>query len=70
MVVTSHPASYPDKELYRYLKNNLGLSEGAIDLGIRKSIDENSPLAIVLWSYGLITVKEYQALLDWKMGSG
>ncbi|WP_241462976.1 MULTISPECIES: DUF2949 domain-containing protein [Prochlorococcus] len=55
----------PSDELCLYLKRKFALTDKAIELGIKKSIEENAPLSIILWSYGLITVSQYQTLLDW-----
>ena len=65
MILTSNPQKEPGKELCLFIKKNFGLSDSAIELGVKKSIEENAPLSIVLWSYGLISVSEYQELLDW-----
>ena len=53
------------KETSKYLKNQLGLSNQAIELAIKKSSEEKAPLSIILWSYGLISLSDYQKFLDW-----
>ena len=40
-------------------------SDNAIDLGIRQSQLESAPLPVVLLSFGLITLQQFQILLDW-----
>ena len=49
-----------------YLRHQLGLSESALDLGIRQSQLEQAPLAVVLWRFGLISLNQYTQLLDWQ----
>ena len=41
-----------------YLFNVLGLDESTIELGIKLSIKNNTPLPILLWSYGMLTIEE------------
>ena len=45
-----------------YLFNVLGLDESTIELGIRLSIKNNTPLPILLWSYGILTIEELDKL--------
>ena len=45
-----------------YLFNVLGLDESTIELGIKLSIKNNTPLPILLWSYGMITIEEFDKL--------
>ena len=45
-----------------YLYNVLGLDESTIELGIKLSIKNNSPLPILLWSYGMLTIEELDKL--------
>ncbi len=49
----------------KFLKNEFGLSNQAIELAFKKSFEEKAPLAIILWSYGLISLSDYQTFLDW-----
>lgn len=48
------------------LRHQLGISENALDLGIRQAHIEQAPLPVVLWRYGLITLEQYQQVLDWQ----
>ena len=52
--------------LYRgiiiYLFNELGLDEASIELGLKLSIKNNTPLPILLWSYGMLTIEELDEL--------
>ena len=50
------------RELIIYLINVVGLDESSIELGIKLSIKNNTPLPILLWSYGMLTIDELDKL--------
>ena len=50
------------REIIIYLFNVLGLDESTIELGIKLSIKNNTPLPILLWSYGMLTIEELDKL--------
>ena len=50
------------KEMIIYLFNVLGLDESTIELGIKLSMKNNTPLPILLWSYGMLTIEELDKL--------
>jgi len=50
------------KDMIIYLFNDVGLDESSIELGLKLSIKNNSPLPILLWSYGLLTIEELDKL--------
>ena len=54
--------NYISREMIIYLFNVLGLDESTIELGIRLSIKNNTPLPILLWSYGILTIEELDKL--------
>ena len=54
--------NYVSREMIIYLFNVLGLDESAIELGIKLSIKNNTPLPILLWSYGMLTIEELDKL--------
>ena len=54
--------NYISKEMIIYLFNVLGLDESSIELGIKLSIKNNTPLPILLWSYGMLTIEELDKL--------
>ena len=54
--------NYLQKEMIIYLFNELGLEESSIELGLKLSIRNNTPLPILLWSYGMITIEELDKL--------
>ena len=49
-------------EMIFYLFNEVGLEESSIELGIKLSIKNNTPLPILLWSYGMLTIEELDKL--------
>ena len=54
--------NYVSREMIIYLFNVLGLDESTIELGIKLSIKNNTPLPILLWSYGMLTIQELDKL--------
>ncbi len=54
--------NYLSREMIIYLFNVLGLNESTIELGIKLSIKNNTPLPILLWSYGMLTIEELDKL--------
>ena len=50
------------KDMIIYLFNELGLEESSIELGLKLSIKNNTPLPILLWSYGMLTIEELDKL--------
>ncbi len=66
MINSSKPINPPSKELCDYMINNLGISKGALDLGVKRASKENSPLPIVMWSYGLMTLHQLKIVLSWQ----
>ncbi len=45
-----------------YLINVVGLDESSIELGMKLSLKNNTPLPILLWSYGMLTIEELDKL--------
>ena len=54
--------NYVSREMIIYLLNVVGLDESSIELGIKLSIKNNTPLPILLWSYGMLTIEELDKL--------
>ena len=54
--------SFVSSEMIIYLFNEVGLEESSIELGIKLSIKNNTPLPILLWSYGMLTIEELDKL--------
>ena len=54
--------NYVSREMIIYLINEIGLNELSIELGLKLSIRNNTPLPILLWSYGILTIEELDKL--------
>ena len=54
--------NFVSREMIFYLFNEVGLDEFSIELGIKLSIKNNTPLPILLWSYGMLTIEELDKL--------
>ena len=55
----------PSDELCNFIIDKLGISQNALELGLKRCSIENSPLPIVMWSYGLITLSQLKIILIW-----
>ena len=53
---------YVSREMIIYLFNVVGLEESSIELGIKLCLVNNTPLPILLWSYGMLTIEELDKL--------
>ena len=65
MINTSSSINPPSDELCNFIVDKLGISQSALELGIKRCSLENSPLPIVMWSYGLITISQLNIILLW-----
>ena len=54
--------NFVSKEMIFYLFNEVGLEESSIELGIKLSKKNSTPLPILLWSYGMLTIEELDKL--------
>ena len=54
--------NYVSKDLLIYLINEIRLDESSIELGLKISKKNNTPLPISLWSYGMLTIEELDKL--------
>ena len=66
MVISSSPQPPPSPALLRYLRHELALSDNALELGLRQSAQEQAPLPVVLWRFGLITLEQFDQVLSWQ----
>ncbi len=66
LVLCSHPQPPDSQELLNFLRLKIGLSENAIDLGLKQARLEQAPLPIILWTFGLLSLSQYQEVLDWE----
>lgn len=65
MILTNKAINPPSEALCNFIIGKLGISQSALTLGIKKSNVENSPLPIVMYSYGLITTIQLKIILMW-----
>ena len=54
--------NYIYKDMIFYLLDEIGLEESSIELGLKLSIKNNTPLPVLLWSYGMLTIEELDKL--------
>ena len=66
MINTTKPINPPSEELCNFIIDKLGISQSALELGVKRSLLENSPLPIVMWSYGLLTLPQLKIILSWQ----
>ena len=50
------------KNVIIYLIDEIGIDESSIELGLKLSKRNNTPLPILLWSYGMLTIEELDML--------
>ena len=65
MINSTKPINPPSQELCNFIIDKLGISQNALELGLKRSSLENSPLPIVMWSYGLISITQLEIILLW-----
>ena len=66
MVQSSDPQPPPSPLLLQFLRERLGLSEKALQLGQRQAELEQAPLPVVLWGFGLINLEQLDQVLQWQ----
>ena len=66
MINNSNSINPPSDELCNFINDKLGISPNAIKLGVKRSSLENSPLPVVMWSYGLISLSQLKMILLWQ----
>ena len=50
--------NYLNRKIIYFLIDEIVLNEFSIDLGLKLSIKNNTPLPILLWNYGILTIEE------------
>ena len=53
---------FVSNEMINFLFTEVGLEESSIELALKLSIKNNTPLPILLWSYGMLTLEELDKL--------
>jgi hypothetical protein len=48
------------------MRQELGLSDNALQLGLKQSDQEQAPLPVVLWRFGLISLEQLDQVLSWQ----
>jgi hypothetical protein len=66
MVMSSQRQPPASDALLQFLQRRLGLSPSALELGQRQAELEQSPLPIVLWSFGLLSLQQLEEVFDWQ----
>ena len=54
--------NYSNLKIVSFLIDEIGLEESSIELGLKLSIKNNTPLPVLLWSYGILTIEELDEL--------
>ena len=49
-------------KIISFLMDEIGLEESSIELGLKLAIKNNTPLPILLWSHGILTIEELDKL--------
>ena len=50
--------NYSNRKIIFFLIDEIGLSESSIELGLKLAINNNTPLPVLLWNYGILTIEE------------
>ena len=53
---------YSNRKIITYLMDEIGLEESSIELGLKLAIKNNTPLPVLLWNYGILTIEELDEL--------
>ena len=54
--------NYSNRKIISFLTEKIGLEESSIELGLKLSTKDNTPLPVLLWSYGMLTIEELDEL--------
>jgi hypothetical protein len=57
------PATYT--KFLRFLQEELAISRDSIAIAQRRSEQDPGPLPMILWQYGLVTLKQLDQIYDW-----
>ena len=66
MVITTSPQPVPPSALVDYLRRDIGLSDDALALGVRQSVQEQAPLPVTLWRFCLLSLGQLDQVYDWQ----
>ena len=65
-MITTSPQPVPPSALVDYLRRDIGLSDDALALGVRQSVQEQAPLPVTLWRFGLLSLGQLDQVYDWQ----
>mgnify|MGYP003341010246 CR=1 FL=1 len=65
-MISSSPQPPPATALVAYLRHQVGLSENALAFGLKQSEQEQAPLPVVLWRFGLISLEQLDQVFSWQ----
>ena len=51
-----------NRQMISFLIDKIGLEESSIELGLKLSKTNKTPLPILLWNYGILTIEELDEL--------
>ena len=54
--------NYSNRKIISFLIDEIGLDESCVELGLKLSNKFYTPLPILLWSYGILTIEELDEL--------
>jgi len=66
MVITTSPQPVPPSALVEFLRRDIGLSDDALALGLRQAVQEQAPLPVTLWRFGLISLVQLDRVYYWQ----
>lgn len=52
-------------QLIKFLRRELSIPESAIATALRHEEQDSNQLPMVLWQYGLVTLKQLERIFDW-----
>ena len=65
MINSTNSIDPPSQELCNFIIDKLGISQEALNLGLKRCSLENTPLPVVMWSYGLINLTQLKIIVEW-----
>ena len=54
--------NYSNIKIISFLIDEIGIDESSVELGLKLSKKNNTPVPIILWSYGILTIEELDKL--------
>lgn len=57
------PSKYT--QFIRFLQEDLSISAASIAMATRQREQEQGPLPMILWQYGLVTIEQLDQIYDW-----